>query len=97
MSTRYRKPDQIVHPYYFGDPYPKATCLWLKGLPPLEKTNEVSKGKRVVMSNGKECSEWWYNTSKAPKSERGKIRSKFPQGFAKAMATQWGPLVKEGS
>ena len=41
ISTRWRKPDQIVQPYYFGDPYEKKTCLWLKNLPKLQKTNEV--------------------------------------------------------
>ncbi len=43
MNKNYRKPDQIIHPYYFGDSYTKRTCLWLKGLPLLYPTNIVKK------------------------------------------------------
>ena len=50
MSTNYKKPNQIIHPYHFGDPYSKATCLWLKGLPPLlyNKKNVLTKKKELA-------------------------------------------------
>ena len=52
MSTRFRKPNQIIHPYHFGDPYSKSTCLWLKGLPPLlyNKKNENIKQKELAFA-----------------------------------------------
>lgn len=86
MSSIYRKPDQIVHPYMFGDPFTKATCLWLKNLPLLKPTNIVSKGERHITSGGKSLPAW-YNLP--PSKDRGKIRSKTFPGFAQAMATQW--------
>lgn len=81
MSTEYRKPDQIIHPYMFGDPFTKQTCLWLKGLPPLEPTSIVDKGVIHVTSGGKRIPEWYSNN----KRDRDKT---FP-GIAKAMAEQW--------
>ena len=87
MSTAWRKPDQTIHPYYFGDPFEKRTCLWLKGLPPLKKTNEVTPPARVQYNGGTSMPEWYAN---APKAERSKIRSKTFPGFAQAMAEQWG-------
>lgn len=56
MGTRYRKADQMIQPYQFGDPAEKLTCLWLKGLPKLEHTNVVEPPPRVKFSNGKSCS-----------------------------------------
>lgn len=89
MSTAYRKPNQIIHPYMFGDPERKATCLWLKGLPELEPTNVV-KPNIVVYKNGKGTdSPWHVNTMGLPKEERAKMRSKTFPGIAKAMAEQW--------
>lgn len=87
MSTAYRKPDQIIQPYYFGDPFEKRTCLWLKGLPKLEKTNEVAPPPRKVYSSGCSMPAWYANLS--PK-DRAKERSKTFPGFAQAMAEQWG-------
>lgn len=87
MSTAWRKPDQTIHPYYFGDPFEKRTCLWLKGLPLLKKTNEVIPPARVQYNGGTSMPEWYAN---APKAERSKIRSKTFPGFAQAMAEQWG-------
>ncbi len=87
MSTAWRKPDQTIHPYYFGDPFEKRTCLWLKGLPLLKKTNEVTPPARVQYNGGTSMPEWYAN---APKAERSKIRSKTFPGFAQAMAEQWG-------
>src|SRR5690606_22542443 len=63
LSTAFRKPDQIVHPYQFGDPVKKATCLWLKGLPLLEPTNIVEVEEDVVFPSGKRMNRWYYETS----------------------------------
>jgi hypothetical protein len=77
MSTKYRKPDQIIHPWQFGHGETKATCLWLKGLPKLHPTNIVE---------GRENRIW----KMAPSKDRSKLRSKTFSGIAKAMADQWG-------
>lgn len=77
MSTHYRKPDQIIHPWMFGHGETKATCLWLKNLPKLEPTNIV---------DGREQRIW----KMPPGPERAKERSKSYEGIAKAMAYQWG-------
>jgi len=77
MSTRYRKPDQIIQPWQFGHGETKATCLWLNGLPLLKPTNIVS---------GREA-----RIHKMPPSpDRSKNRSRTFQGIANAMANQWG-------
>lgn len=90
MSTIYRKPDQIIHPYYFGDPARKATCLWLKGLPKLKKTNEVEP-IIIRYKNGKGTDNPWHmDTMNLPKGQRARERSKTFPGIAKAMAEQWG-------
>lgn len=91
VSTRYKKPDQIVHPWMFGDEASKATCLWLKNLPLLKATKEVGKGERVVLSSGKSLPKWYSDAltlSKSPE-ERRTMRSKTFVGIAKAMAEQW--------
>lgn len=90
MSTAYRKPDQIIHPYMFGDPARKATCLWLKGLNPLKATNIVEP-EIIRYKNGKGTdSPWHIDTMKLPPDERAKARSKTFPGIANAMAEQWG-------
>ena len=76
MSTKYRKPDQIIQPWQYGHGETKATCLWLKGLPKLKPTNIVS---------GREQRIW----KMSPGPERAKDRSKTFPGIAKAMAEQW--------
>ena len=86
MNSHYRKPDQIIQPYQFGDPYEKKTCLWLKGLPKLQFTNIVEPPPRQQLKSGKSMPEWYSN---APKKDRARIRSKTFPGIAKAMATQW--------
>lgn len=96
MSKHYRKPDQIVHPYYFAESEDdencerKSTCLWLKGLMPLEY--EVKYKPRVIeYKNGKGTdSPWHMNTMGLPSEERAKIRSRTFPGMARAMAAQWG-------
>jgi site-specific DNA-cytosine methylase len=79
MSTHYRKPDQIIHPWQFGHGETKATCLWLHGLPKLQPTNIVS---------GREQRVW----KMPPSSDRAKLRSKTYEGIARAMAEQWGGI-----
>jgi site-specific DNA-cytosine methylase len=88
ISTKIRKPDQIVQPWMFGDPYEKRTCLWLKGLPKLEATNIVQPEERHITKSGRSLPTW-YNIPPSMK-DRGKIRSKTFLGLAKAMAEQWG-------
>ena len=90
MSSAWRKPDQIIQPYYFGDPHKKTTCLWLKGLPELQYT-EIVKPTLVSYKckNGKvvtfdEC------MVKGIEGDRSKHRSKTFHGIAQAMADQWG-------
>lgn len=89
LSTKIRKPDQIIHPYYFGDPVKKKTCLWLKGLPKLEHTNVVEPEEDVVFPSGKRMGKWYYNTGCLPHKERAAARSITFQGIADAMAEQW--------
>jgi hypothetical protein len=88
MSTRFRPPDQYVEPYYFGDPYPKKTGLWLKNLPKLVPTNVVEPS--VVHYNGKRYSVIHDGPPGTNRKDRAKARSKTFQGLADAMASQWG-------
>ena len=79
ISSRIRKPDQIIQPFHFGDPFRKTTCLWLKNLPKLEPTNDLGTGYP-------QCHR------EPPGPERWKRRSRTYPGFADAMAAQWGAL-----
>jgi hypothetical protein len=91
MSSKLRKPDQIIHPWMFGDEATKTTCLWLKGLPLLVPTDIVGKGDRVTFKSGKSHPKWYADalaTAKTPE-ERRTLRSKTFQGIASAMAEQW--------
>jgi hypothetical protein len=92
MSTRYRKPNQIIQPWMFGDPFEKKTCLWFKGLPNLTPTNVVDPPERIKFDSGKTMPAWYADAWKLSKEERSKLRSKTFPGFAKAMAEQWGQL-----
>lgn len=91
LSTRVRKPDQIIHPHQFGSDASKATCLWLVGLPKLAHTNAVAP--RMV--NGKPR---WANQTDSgqnklpPSADRWKLRSATYPGIAVAMAQQWGAV-----
>jgi hypothetical protein len=79
MSTKYRKPDQVIQPWQFGHGETKATCLWLKNLPKLKPTNVVSgREPRVHMMS--------------PSKDRAQLRSITYQGIAAAMAAQWSKL-----
>lgn len=106
MNSAYRKPDQIIHPYYFAESekdvenyHEKRTCLWLKGLPTLNKSNNLpapppmyilqgkkGKGKKISWCEG-------MRNIKGGQSERAKARSKTFPGIAKAMADQWGNIL----
>jgi hypothetical protein len=87
MSTVFRKPDQIIQPYFFGDPHSKKTCLWLKGLPPL-MTKIIDEPEFVEFKSGKRMPKWYCDAAKD--KNRAKSRSKTFQGIADAMAEQWG-------
>tara|TARA_B110000208_G_C11690409_1_gene402073 strand:- start:284 stop:958 length:675 start_codon:yes stop_codon:yes gene_type:complete len=95
ISSRIKKPNQIVHPYMFGDKASKGTCLWLKNLPELVPTDLVDKGEFFEFTSKKGVKKrqpmWYYKAlskAKTP-SERRTLRSKTFQGMAKAMANQW--------
>lgn len=92
MSSEWRKPDQIINPWQFGDAFEKRTCLWLKGLPKLKPTNIVEIPPRKMFDSGKTMPSWYVEAGKLPKEERSKLRSKTFPGIAKAMAEQWGCL-----
>lgn len=76
MSTKYRKPDQIIQPYQFGHGETKRTCLWLNGLPGIMPDNLVTGRENRIHKM-------------APSKDRGKLRSKTFPGIAKAMAKWW--------
>jgi hypothetical protein len=84
MSNVWRKPDQIIQPWQFGDRAQKTTCLWLKNLPPLVPTEIVDKGEFYVSPSGKRLPKWYSDNKSA------KVRSTTFPGIAKAMADQWG-------
>ena len=90
MSTLWRKPDQIIQPFMFGDAAEKKTCLWLKGLPPLVPANEVYPPARVKFASGKSMPKWYADLWRFPKEERSRLRSQTFPGIASAMAEQWG-------
>ena len=90
MSTRWRKPDQIICPTMFGHPEPKKTCLWLKGLSRLNPV-EIVEAEYHVTKSGKRMPKWYAYADKSKgQKHRAKIRSKTFQGIANAMASQWG-------
>jgi len=81
MSSFYRKPDQIIHPYMFGHPVRKDTCLWLKNLPKLIPTNIIEPPYK----------KWDFSSTERHKNGRD-IKAITFQGIADAMADQWGQL-----
>lgn len=98
LSTKFKKPSQIIQPYQFGDDASKKTCLWLKGFPVLTPTKEIAP--RIVKGRPR-----WANQTDSgqnnlsPSSDRAEIRSKTYPGIAKAMAEQWTKYLqwKHGS
>jgi hypothetical protein len=99
MNGAYRKADQVIHPYYFGDNAKKRTCLWLKGLPHLVPTDMLPEPEPLYLCSGSKCNGkkiGWCEGIKGTtggQEGRAKARSKTWPGIAKAMAEQWGPLV----
>ena len=89
MSSEWRKPNQIINPWQFGDAFEKKTCLWLKGLPELTHTNIVKIPPRKKFDSGKSMPSWYAEAWHLPKEERAKLRSKTLPGIATAMAQQW--------
>ena len=96
MSSRYRKPDQIIQPFMFGHEAKKTTCLWLKGLSKLKPTKIVGEGEFYISPNGAKMAKWSHD----PVDKNGKkiaynspeikiLRSKTFLGVALAMAEQW--------
>jgi len=93
MSSHWRKPDQVLQPYQFGDAFEKKTCLWLKGLPKLEPTNIVEPPKRTEFASGRSMPTWYADAWRLKPKERAKLRSKTFDGIAQAMATQWAGVM----
>ena len=100
-NTRWRKPTQIIHPYYFGDGEMKETCLWLKGLTRLNGLHHIDKdrdkpkptpGKSRIGSDGKMKNQYFCGRMDN-KSGAAKLKSKTFPGIARAMAEQWGRLL----
>lgn len=101
MSSIYRKPDQIIQPYYFGDEFQKTTCLWLKRLPLLyhngtsnlfdDNVTHVGKGEFIISKSGTKMPKW-YSDAKKGKNHSKERSLTFP-GIARAMAEQWGEYV----
>lgn len=82
LSTKWRKPDQIIQPWQFGHGETKATCLWLNNLPKLKPTNIVEGREDRIFRL-------------PPTADRAKLRSKTYQGIADAMADQWSKAIEE--
>lgn len=83
MSTIYRKPDQIIQPYEYGEPYRKKTCLWLKNLPKLKPTNIVEPHVKHYKDGTVFSADYGWSTNRHN-------REKTYKGIAEAMAEQWG-------
>lgn len=86
MSTRYRKPDQIINPWQFGHPEQKKTCLWLKNLPKLVETDNVYDYMMILPVKERTRIHWLG-------SNKSKERSVTYSGIAKAMAEQWSEYI----
>lgn len=88
ISSAFRKPDQIIQPWMFGHPESKSTCLWLKGLPPLEPTDVLP-----LPQGGRWANQTPSGQNKlGPSADRWKLRSVTYKGIAEAMADQWGSI-----
>lgn len=96
LSSRVRRPDQVIQPYQFGDDASKGTCLWLVNLPLLVSTRRVAG--RMVEHRGRLVERWANQTDSGqnrlpPTSDRWKLRSATYPGIADAIADQWGRLL----
>jgi hypothetical protein len=90
LSTKLRKPDQIIQPWQFGEDASKATCLWLKNLPQLVYTNVLPGGKQARRANQTPSGQNKIPPGRKNRPPRWKLRSVTYQGIADAMASQWG-------
>ena len=98
IGTAIRKADQYIHPYEFGHDASKRTCLWLKGLEPLELDQNLYVSPRLVewpKGSGKIVKRWGNQTDSGqnklpPSADRSMLRAETYQGWADAMAEQWG-------
>jgi len=90
LNNHWRKPDQVIQPYQFGDCESKRTCLWLKELPKLNYTNIVKPKIYGYFKSGKHIGKPIYRTHYLSGGDGGKKRSITFQGIADAMADQWG-------
>jgi len=88
ISSRIRKPDQIIQPWWFGHDASKKTCLWLKNLPPLTPTDMLPGDAKTRRANQTASGQ----NKLSPSKDRWKIRSATYPGIANAMAAQWGAL-----
>lgn len=88
ISSRIRKPDQIIQPWYFGEDASKKTCLWLKNLPQLKDTNRLPGDSKTRRANQTASGQ----NKIGPSNDRWKERSRTYQGIARAMADQWSIL-----
>lgn len=86
ISTRIRKPDQIIQPWYFGEDASKKTCLWLKNLPLIVETNRLAGDSKTRRANQTASGQ----NNIGPSADRWKERSRTYQGIANAFAEQWG-------
>ena len=84
ISSHIRKPDQVIQPWQFGHMEQKATCLWLKGLPPLQPTNNVRRAMMLLPKRERERMHYL-----PPSPDRWKLRSTTYSGIAEAMVDQW--------
>lgn len=89
ISTRIRKPDQIIQPWMFGHPESKSTCLFLKNLPLLKPTNILEKPKSGRWKNQTPTNQ----NNLGPSKNRWKLRSRTYENIAAAMADQWGNFL----
>lgn len=87
MSSRYKRPTQVIQPYHFGHVEPKATCLWLKNLPRLTPTDIREPAYLPPCPNGKRMAAWYHTRN--GHIDRSTARAVTFQGIANAMATQW--------
>ena len=87
MSRLYRRPDQVIQPWQFGHPETKATCLWLRGLPPLVPTHDVSDEMARLPD-----AEAHRVHHMAPGPDRQRLRGRTYPGIARAMAEQWAGI-----
>lgn len=88
----YRKSDQIIHPYYFGEPFKKRTCLWLKSLPKLIPSDMLPEPEPIYYTSTRNKPVQWCESLGFSK-ERAKTRSRTFKGIAEAMAKQWGDYI----